>query len=886
MSEEIQFGSEFESTNQCQPQSPMRIGELLIKEGFARKQDIEQALAIQRQEKELFGKPLGQILVKTGALSTPQLDELLNHPDLRSNIGSFIVEKGFLERSRLESAIERKPPGQYLGDYLVQEGLITADDLEEVLREQLDAPRFGELALRLRLIKGEDLNYALTVQKSTRALGEILCAMGVINPLDLNYVLNKYKKQNNLGETLLKLGYIDEENLNKALMEQKQSSEPLGSLLVKKKLINNQQLQEALSHQANIPFKSLEKFSYDETEKRYLRKIISQKFAEKNLVLPVSLKGKDLTVAIVSQQNIEAAREIRSLYNSFSIYWILITEEKFRELFEILYSKRLGVTQSIEEEKSDPGDIESIDFMEVELNEEMEENDDSPVFYNQDIETKEIVNFIIKYGVNYGASDIHIEQDREGAKLRYRIDGMLREVNIGWLKKKLQQKAGPIISRIKVLSNLDIAERRIPQDGVFRINYHDKTRNQKADLDFRVATCRAITGENIVIRILDSRKANVSLEDLNHSPQVLEPFKLALGSSSGIILVTGPTGSGKSSTLYGALKYIYKPELKIITAEDPIEYSFPGIMQTQVKPKINLSFARLMRSFLRLDPDIIMVGEMRDEETAKIGFYAAQTGHLVLSTLHTNDSVSSISRLLDMNLDRAQVASCLSCVLAQRLVRKICPSCKEEYIPEDKEWFLLFDRYPSHLKFYRGNGCEDCGFTGYKGRTLLSEALILDKEITKALNRGVDIDDIRHLTMEKGMLTMLDDGLRKLKEITLSDLTRVIPYEMMEVFRIRNRTQEKMSSRDGVLINNSFVVTDPARDVKTIDRMHEKYQELSMQVDRSSVIIDRETFQRFISERHSEICQSHRCSDVKFSIERVDGRVEFFAVAGMEDQRL
>jgi len=463
---------------------------------------------------------------------------------------------------------------------------------------------------------------------------------------------------------------------------------------------------------------------------------------------------------------------------------ILITEEKFGELFEMLYSKKLGGVDIIDEEESEGSGSEEVDFMQIELDEDMATADEDIAVYDaKDIEVVEIVNFIIKYGINQGASDIHIEQDREGVKLRFRIDGLLKKVKIGWLEKKLQEKAGAIISRIKVISNLDIAERRIPQDGVFRINYFDKATKQKTDLDFRVATCKAIAGENIVIRILDPRKANVGLGNLNHSPHVLEPFKRLLKSSAGMILVTGPTGSGKSSTLYGALKYVYNPEIKIITAEDPIEYSFPGIMQTQVNQKIDLAFAKLLRSFLRLDPDVIFVGEIRDEETAKIRFDAAQTGHLVLSTLHTNDSISSISRLIDLKVEIAQIGSCLMCVLAQRLVRKICPSCKREYVPKEDDWGLLFDEYPSHLKFYKGKGCETCGFSGYTGRTLLSEIFVLDKEITKFLPKGADVYDIKEKVIEKGMKTLLDDGLSKLGDTTLSEIFKAVPHDMIQMFR-------------------------------------------------------------------------------------------------------
>jgi len=790
MSQEYERGSESISSDSSQLQDVMRIGELLVKEGFAGNQEIEQALAIQRKEKELSGSPLGQILVKIGALSQPQLDELLNNPNLRHDIGASVVKKGFIDEDRLKLAIQLKPPMQYLSDYLVQEGLITPEAMQDVLKEQLNAPRLGEFALVQGFIKEEDLNYALKIQKSARPLGEILCDIGVVNPLDLYYVLCKYKKQAMLGETLIKMGYLDKDNLIKVLQEQKHSSESLGSLLVKNKLINQQQLAEALSRQSNIPFKSLHGFCYDEVEKHRLSNIISQKYAEKELILPITLKGKNLTLAILNPEQVEAARELIRLYSYFNFSWILITEGKFTELFEVLYSKRLGKNKSIKEKEQVQQENESDDHIQIELTDGTVYEDDSPVYDDQDIEVEEIVNFIIKYGISNGASDIHIEQDHANTKLRLRIDGVLRTIDIDWLTKKLQEKISTIISRIKIISNLDITERRIPQDGAFRIRYFDKPKNQKTELDCRVATCPAITGENIAIRILDSRKVGVSLEHLNYAPHVLESFKLRIKSSAGIVLVTGPTGSGKSTTLYAALKYIYNPEIKIITAEDPIEYSFPGIMQTQVNQKINLNFAKLMRSFLRMDPDVIIVGEMRDEETAKIGFDAAQTGHLVLSTVHTNDSISSIARLLALNIEQIQLGSCLTCVLAQRLVRKICYSCIQEYAPEEEEWFLLFDKYPSHLRFYRGAGCEDCDFTGFKGRTLLSEIFDVDNEISTAISNGTEVEAIKSLAMEKGMLSMLDDGLLKLQQTTLSELTRVIPHEMIELFRLRNKTQE------------------------------------------------------------------------------------------------
>jgi type IV pilus assembly protein PilB len=458
------------------------------------------------------------------------------------------------------------------------------------------------------------------------------------------------------------------------------------------------------------------------------------------------------------------------------------------------------------------------------------------------------------------------------------------------LRQKLQDKAGAIISRIKIISNLDIAERRLPQDGVFRINYLDKAKGQKADLDFRVATCRAIVGENVVIRILDSRKANVGLENLNHSPHVLEPFKRVVKSSAGMILVTGPTGSGKSSTLYGALRYIYSPDIKIITAEDPIEYSFPGIMQTQVNTKIDLGFSRLLRSFLRLDPDVILVGEIRDEETAKIGFDAAQTGHLVLSTLHTNDSVSSVSRLLDLDVERSQIAASLSCVLAQRLVRRICPSCRAEYVPEEEEWFLLFETYPTHLTFYKGKGCDDCGYSGFKGRTLLSEAFEVDKEIAKALTQGADVDELRLLAMRKGMKTLLDDGLMKINETTLSEIVRVVPHDMIQMLRSGNsiglgtqmppaRQAAGIPHATGLYAaSKGFVVGNPEEDSPLIDQMFNQYETLATENGIEGEQPDRDLFGAFVRESFTDICRAYNCSRVIFHLEKREGNIEILAV--------
>ncbi|MBN1847441.1 MAG: Flp pilus assembly complex ATPase component TadA [Deltaproteobacteria bacterium] len=867
------------------------IGELLIKEGLIKKEDLEKALEIQRQEKEIQQLPLGQILLKIQALSESDLKDLMNHPELRKDLGTLAIQKGYITKEQLIRCLQKKPPHQLLGEVLIEEGLLRPQDLGRLIKEQTGTPRIGELALRSKLINEKDLAEALRLQKSARRLGEILCDMNVINPLDLNNVLKKHNKQEELSEILLNLLYINTEQLNIARQEPGYGTTPLEEILIKKKFITQSQLLVALSKQYNIPFKELDGFGYSPDEKKRLTSIISQKYAEKNTVLPISLHDNHLELALFRPEDTHLVYQLKGMYSNYYITCVLTTKDKFRELFEVLYDQSVSnLIPSDPENPSHQNDTE-LDAMELDLSEDLDgQIDEGPAYGASDVEAEEIVNYIIKYGIMNGASDIHIEQDRKGVTLRYRLDGVLRESNVGWLKKRLTEKAPSVISRIKIMANLDIAEKRLPQDGVFRINYYDKEEAKKRDLDFRVATCRAITGENVVIRILDSRKANVGLENLNHSPHVLKPFKTLLKSSAGMVLVTGPTGSGKSSTLYAALQYIYNPGIKIITAEDPIEYNFPGIMQTQANSKINLNFARLMRSFLRLDPDVIFIGEMRDEETAKIGFDAAQTGHLLLSTLHTNDAVASISRLLDLKVEYGQIASSLLCVLAQRLVRRICPSCMREYIPEEDEWGMLFKNYPAHLTFHKGTGCEKCNFSGYSGRTLLSEIFVVDKEIAHALNNGLDENGIKKLAFESGMKTMIEDGLLKLDQTTLSEIIRMIPHEMLTAFRSRNYAQATADRLIESMLTNhetpmqgassGFHISDPRSEGAKIDLMKSRYESLVSKDGRSATPLNASLFRDFVLQSYHQIHTRFGCQGVTFHIEmnHKAGRPEISAV--------
>ncbi|MFC1862818.1 ATPase, T2SS/T4P/T4SS family [Thermodesulfobacteriota bacterium] len=871
----------------------LRLGDLLLKEGYVKKDDIEKALTLQKHEKEIQDLPIGQILIEINALSESDVGQVLNHPELRKNIGEYLIKSGIISREQLRSCLKKQSPDTLIGQIFISEGYLDPEDLEICLKEQMKAPRFGELALKLGLINEKDLEIALRIQKNPRKLGEILCDLRLINPLDLNYCLNKYHKRLDISDILLSKKIITHEQLQLALQELTYSSDTLGEILVRKRLISRENLISALSEQNNIVFKELRDFTYSEDEKKNLSRIISQKYAESKLILPISLKENNLILALFRTEELQnAVYELKGMYSNFNITCILITKEKYEELFEVLYSTHLSSSTSDNLDIPDEGT--EIDFMELNIDEEIGgKNANVPAYGAKDIEAEELVNFILTYGIVNSASDIHIEQDRKGAKLRYRIDGILRGASIGWLRDRMRDKTPSIISRIKVMANLDISEKRLPQDGSFRINYFDKAQGNKYGLDFRVATCRASVGENVTIRILDSRKAMVGLENLHHSPHVLEKFKGFLKSPSGMILVCGPTGSGKSSTLYAALQYIYNPGIKIITVEDPIEYNFPGIMQTQVNPKINLTFSRYLRSFLRFDPDVILVGEMRDEETAKIGFDAAQTGHLLLSTLHTNDSINAIPRLLDLGVEYGQITSSLMCILAQRLVRKICPSCIEEYMPEEDEWGLLFKKYPTHLQFYKGRGCDACNHSGYSGRTLLSEIFAVDEEISKTLTKGYDEHQITRLATESGMKTMLDDGLMKLNETTIAEIIRMVPYEMIKSYRSRTRSQEEV---DGLIEDlmgeeiksthneddapGSFVICNPIAERPIIDLIQSKYERLlDTQNGERAGVVNSKLFKEFITENFNQIHAQTRCKSIEFNLQKnpATSRVDIFA---------
>ncbi len=769
------------SNNEEKNDFHLRTGQLLIREGYLSEADLKKALKIQEQDALEAALPFDKLLMRKGYLTAAQMNILKEHPDLRKKLGQMVVEHETVDAEKVKETLLKKEKGVKLGQSLVDKGLISNETLDQLIEEQNDALSIGDLAIKLQMMRELDLVRVLGFKNSRRTIGEILCEMEAIRPEDLSTALKKYKKRKEIGQILIDQGMITKQQFQAVINEQSRSKDRIGTFLVKKGLISFHQLYNALSTQYNTPYMALETFSYDLIQKNRLIKFVSEKYARRNLLLPLVLKGKELLVGITYPEGFTAIEELKLIYRHLTMKTAFINEDKFQTLYTALYDKDFQLHEDgFKQIREESQHTDRVAYQKLSV---IDRQKGSQIYSGTETETKKIVDFIINYGVSNGASDIHFEQDRQGVKLRYRIDGLCRDHNIPWLEEKLTDRPEAIISRIKVMSNLDISERRIPQDGVFRASYKEK--NTTFDLDFRVATCPAIVGENITIRILDSRKASLGLDNLNHSKFVLDPLKKLIKSSAGMILVSGPTGSGKSSTLYAILKYIHSPGTKIITAEDPIEYSFPGIMQTQVNSKIDLSFARLLRSFLRLDPDIILVGEIRDKETASIGFDAAQTGHLLLSTIHTIDSVSAISRLLDLGIDHNQIASNLIGVLSQRLVRRNCTKCSRSYTPPKAEWNLLFKSYPSHLTFYKGIGCKACNFTGHSGRTLVSEILDISQEMTLAISCKASEQDLKKIATRSGKRTMVDDGILKMNQISLPELIRVVPLEMIKEFRDR-----------------------------------------------------------------------------------------------------
>ena len=573
--------------------------------------------------------------------------------------------------------------------------------------------------------------------------------------------------KDNIIEILIRSKQLSNEQLKRALEIQKNRGIPLRKVLIEEGMINEETLLSLLSEQLYVPTLHLKKYKFDPD----LVKLIPERMARLYELIPLSRIGNTLTVAMSDPLNIFALDDLKAL-TGCQIDTVLSPEDEINKAIDSQYHIDVKDIQQILEESSfrppdqEHKEIEWLKQQEIELSSALQESQKAPIV--------ELVDLMLTQALKKRASDIHIEPQQGNLRIRYRIDGALYDI---FDIPKLNQNA--VLARVKIISNLDITENRIPQDGRFKVKFENR------QVDFRVSSLPTTFGQKFVLRLLDKTNLSIGLDKLGFTEQPLAIFKEAITKPFGMILVTGPTGSGKSTTLYSVLNQLNTPDKSIITIEDPVEYQIEGITQIQVKQDIGLDFASGLRSLLRQSPDIIMIGEIRDSETADIAIKAALTGQLVLSTLHTNDAVSSITRLIDMGVEPFLVSSSLVMLCAQRLCRKICTQCRKPVdVPKDfLEEIGFFHAVPKSrdkITFYNANGCRYCNNTGFYGRIAILEALFIDDNMREMIIRKKSLEEIKQYATEKcGMLTLRDDAFLKVNQelTTLDEALRITTEE-------------------------------------------------------------------------------------------------------------
>src|SRR6266571_4040464 len=564
-----------------------------------------------------------------------------------------------------------------------------------------------------------------------------------------------------LGDLLVAGGLITRDQLAQALRKQKGSGEKLGSILVRMSFINEEQLAGFLSQQYGVPSITVSSVNVDIG----VIQLVPGGIARRYDLLPIQRDGDSLTVAMADPVNVHAIDHV-TFITGLRVLPVVAAQGAIREAIEKYYDSGAGsMAEAMHTISSDLEGVEVVgddDGPKMDVFELKESADEAPVV--------KLVNMVLVDAIQKGASDIHWEPYEKVFRIRFRIDGVLHEM----LSPPKRLEAA-ITSRIKIMSNLDIAERRLPQDGRIKLRYNTR------EIDFRVSVLPTIFGEKAVLRILDKDALQLDLTKLGFDPGALEHFEKVIRQPYGMVLITGPTGSGKTTTLYSAIHTINSPEHNIMTAEDPVEYNLKGVNQVQVDEGVGRTFAAALRSFLRQDPDVILVGETRDLETAQISIRAALTGHLVFSTLHTNDCPSTIARLVDMGIPPFLIASALQLILAQRLGRKVCKDCKEPY-EADEESLVPYGHVPTGLgrtQFYKGRGCAACNFTGMKGRVAIYEVMPVSQEIRDLILKNAPVTDIRAMAQAQGMKSLRQAGLLKVLAgaTTVDEVLRVTVAE-------------------------------------------------------------------------------------------------------------
>ena len=556
-----------------------------------------------------------------------------------------------------------------------------------------------------------------------------------------------------LGDLLINEGLISRDQLDQALVEQRSSGLRLGYVLVKMGLVQELEITKMLARQYRVPAVDLSRFKVDER----ILKLIPAEVALKNTVLPLRREGRTLTVAMVEPGDVQLVDDLKFVTRC-DIFPVIAGEFTLRNAIETYYDQSEAQLTNLLQ------DME-LEAEELEVVEETEEDDDTGMAAADTAPVVKLINGLLTDAVNRGVSDIHIEPFEDEIRVRYRLDGSLMEV----MKPPLKLKAA-LTSRVKIMSALNIAERRVPQDGRIKIKVGSRV------IDFRVSTLPVIFGEKIVMRILDKSNLTLDLKKFGFEPKAEKDLMDAIMNPYGMVLVTGPTGSGKTTTLYSALSQINTIDVNIMTAEDPVEYNLHGINQVLVRNDIGMTFAAALKAFLRQDPNIIMVGEIRDLETGGIAIKAALTGHLVLSTLHTNDAPSTVTRMIDMGIEPFNVSSAVNLIVAQRLVRRICSDCKKEhqYSSEELAALHMTDAELADITFYKGAGCNQCGDTGYRGRAGLYEVMALSPALRRMILRNDSTADLQAQAVEEGMLTLRMDGIVKIRKgvTTLEEIVK------------------------------------------------------------------------------------------------------------------
>jgi len=565
-----------------------------------------------------------------------------------------------------------------------------------------------------------------------------------------------------LGEMLIKAGLLTPQKLQEALEYQKTHGGKLGVNLVKLGFVKEEDITRVLSQQYGVPAVNLSKLEIDDG----VVKLIPSEVAQKYLIMPVSRTGATVTIAMVDPTNVFAMDDIKFM-TGYNVEPVVASELAIKEAIDRYYGSihALELKKVMDEMAKDEQNQENLELLEDEEDVDLAKleaaSEEAPVV--------RLVNLILTDSIKRAASDIHIEPYEKDFRVRFRIDGVLYEIMQPPMKLR-----DAITSRIKIMAKLDISEKRLPQDG--RIKIKMKLQGKNKEMDYRVSVLPTLFGEKIVLRLLDKENLMLDMTRLGFEQESLNKFEKAIFKPYGMVLVTGPTGSGKTNTLYSSISRVNTPETNIMTAEDPVEFNLHGINQVQMKEQIGLNFAAALRSFLRQDPNIILVGEIRDFETAEIAVKAALTGHLVLSTLHTNDAPSTINRLMNMGIEPYLVATSVHLICAQRLVRRVCKDCKEEVsMPPQALVDIGFGPDDAKsVKLYKGRGCGTCNNTGYKGRVGLYEVMEIGEGLREMILTGASSIELRSKAAEDGMISLRGSGLRKIKagQTTVEEVVR------------------------------------------------------------------------------------------------------------------